>query len=407
MTERRCKDWLETFKEWTMPRSECPESMLEWCGLFCLSTVLRRHIVITDEYLGSWKCYPSLYIMFIAPQGMVKKSTSLGFVEELLDEVEGIEKSPDGVTVAELLQRVQNAEESSVYILSSEFSTIVNKAGLGIYDILTDLYDGKKKIDEGTISRGYIFAAAPCLNMLAATTPKWVGANMTEDIIGGGYGSRIIAIHEDTPRQRILMYRKRLKNLKDHIGFDKIRDNLLHDLIHISSGIKGEFRLSDAAEDFLDNEGGTGWYNKNAEAPKGTDSRLIGYYQRRPAHILKVAMLLHCGRTDDLELDVPVLQEAMSLMTRMEPKIANVYKSIGRNVYALDMVNIIRFVKEQQNGRASRTELLRTFNSAAEPAKMDELLTHLIQMETIKIETENQEIFYSYRSNIDSPVKGP
>lgn len=401
MTERRLKDWLTSFKEWTMPRSECPESMLEWCGLFCLSTALRRHIVVTDEYLGGWKCYPSIYIMFIAPQGIVKKSTSIGFVEELLDEVSGIEKSPDAVTIPDLLQRIQNAEESSVYILSTEFSTLVNKAGLGVYDILTDLYDGKKKIDEGTISRGYVFASAPCLNMLAATTPKWVGANMTEDIIGGGYGSRIIAIHEDTPRQRILMYKKRLKHLRETPSFAKLKVDLIHDLIYISSKLKGEFQLSDDAQDFLDNERGTGWYNKNAEAPKGTDSRLIGYYQRRPAHIIKVAMLLHCGRTDDLILDVPVLEEAIALMTRMEPKIANVYKAIGRNVYALDMVNIVKFISEQQNGRVARTELLRTFNSTAEPIKMDELLTHLIQMETIKITTENQEIYYEFKRTID------
>lgn len=396
MTQRRLENWLETFKKWTMPRSETPESMLEWCGLFTLAAVIRRHVVITEEYLGGWKCYPSLFIKFIAPQGVVKKSTSIGFVETLLDEIPDLSKSPDGVTIAELLKRIQDADESSVYILSSEFSTLVLKAGLGIYDILTDLYDGKKKIDEGTISRGYIFADSPCMNFLAATTPRWVGANMTEDIIGGGYGSRIIAIHESEPRHRTLLYNKILKNLGSNY-VSEMQADLIHDLNHIAT-IKGEFIITEAAQDFLD--GPNGWYKKNAEAPKGTDSKMVGYYQRRPAHIFKVAMLSKIAWSDELILDVPDFENAIAVMTRTEPKIAAMYRSIGRNVYVVDMNNIIKFIAEQQNGRVSRTELLRTFNSAAEPLKLDEIITQLMQMEYIKPVVVEKEMWYQSMESI-------
>lgn len=370
-----------------MPRSETPESMLEWCGLFTLAATVRRHVVIPSSYLGGWKCYPSLYVKFIAPQGVVKKSTSINFVETLLDEIPDLSKSPDGVTIADLLKRVQDADESSVYILSSEFSTLVLKAGLGIYDILTDLYDGKKKIDEGTISRGYIFADSPCLNFLGATTPRWVGANMTEDIIGGGYGSRIIAIHESEPRHRRLLYNKVIRELGPN-WVQKLQDDLIHDLLHIST-IKGDFEISEIAQEFIED-----WYASNAEAPKGTDSKMVGYYQRRPAHIFKVAMLSKLARSDELILDVPDFENAIAVMTRTEPKIAAMYRSLGRNIYVIDMNNIVKFISEQQNGRVSRTELLRTFNSAAEPLKLDELLTQLMQMEYIKPINENKEIWY-------------
>lgn len=386
MTTRKLENWMESFQQWTLPRSEAPFSILYWCGLYTLSATVRRHVKIGKEYLGGWECYPNMYVLFIGPQGMVKKSTSINYVEELLDGVgdEELSKAPDGVTIADLLQRIQNASESSVYILSSEFSTLVNKAGLGIYDILTDVFDGKKKIDEGTISRGYIFAANPCVNLLGATTPKWVGANMTEDIIGGGFGSRVIFIFEDTPRQRILYY----KNLIKIEDMDKLGKDLIHDLKHIAS-IRGDFRITDAAYGFMEH-----WYSKNSEAPAGTDHKLVGYYQRRPAHIHKVAMLLHLAKEDSLVLDVSDFEAAIKVLTDIEPKIAGTFKAIGRNMYATDMQSIVKYVKEK--GRVTRKDLLRIFYSAAEPNKLDEILTGLIQLESIKIETVDRELYYAF-----------
>lgn len=389
-TERKLNNWMESFLAWTLPRSESPYSILYWCGLYSLSSTVRRHVKIGKEYLGGWECYPNLYILFIGPQGMVKKSTSINFVEELLDGVgdEELSKAPDGVTIADLLQRVQNASESSVYILSSEFSTLVNKAGLGIYDILTDIFDGKKKIDEGTISRGYIFAANPCLNLLGATTPKWVGANMTEDIIGGGFGSRVIFIFEDTPRQRVLYY----KNLIRIEDMDQLGKDLINDLKHIAN-IRGDFRITDDAYVFMEH-----WYRENAEAPAGTDHKLVGYYQRRPAHIHKVAMLLHLAETDSLILDVPDFERAIKVLADIEPKIAGTFKAIGRNVYANDMQSIVKYMKEKK--KVSRTELLRVFYSAAEPNKLDEILTGLIQLETIKIDTVDRALYYEFMEDL-------
>ena len=383
--KRRLTNWLDSFMQWTTPRSESPHSLLRWCGLFTLATVLRRHVKVGREYLGGWECYPSLYILFVGEQGMIKKSTSIGFVEDLLDDIEGIEKSPDGVTIADLLQRIQNANESSVYILSSEFSTLVLKAGLGIYDILTDLYDGKKKIDEGTISRGYIFAANPCLNFLGATTPKWIGANMTEDIIGGGFGSRIIPIHEVDKSQEVLYYDKLVSMSK----MDALRSDLIHDLVYISRSINGSFTITDKAHSFM-----VDWYKHNSKAPIGVDRKLTGYYQRRPAHIHKVAMLLHCAHSDSLILDVEDFEQAIQVMTDIEPKIAGTYKALGRNIYVPDMESISKYVKEK--GRVERPELLRTFNSAAEPNKMDELLTHLISMEYILMEYTDRIVWYKW-----------
>lgn len=392
MTQRRLKNWLTSFNEWTAPRSESPDSILDWCGYFTIASVARRHVQVTKEYLGSWNCYPSIFVLFVGPQGMIKKSTTIGFAEDLLDEVKEaceLEASPDGVTIADLLQRMQNASESSLYILSSEFSTLVLKAGLGIYDILTDLYDGKKKIDEGTIGRGYIFASSPCLNFLGATTPKWIGANMTESIIGGGFGSRIIPIFEDQPRQRILYYKKRISWPK----MDKLREDLIHDLKHINT-IKGNFEIPDDAYAFMEE-----WYLHNSEAPPGTDSKITGFYQRQPAHIHKIAMIIHLSRSDDLILTIEDFMDAIEALNKIQPKIAGTYKAIGNNAYAIDMVSIVKYI--EQKGRVSHPELLRTFHSAAEPHKLDEILTGLLQMQTISLKTDNKVVYYEYVMDLD------
>ena len=85
---RECENWLQTFQQWTMPRSEAPESFIFWTGLYTLAATVRRHIKVPKGLLGSWDAVPNLYILFIAPPGRARKSTTINYTESLLDHVQ-------------------------------------------------------------------------------------------------------------------------------------------------------------------------------------------------------------------------------------------------------------------------------------------------------------------------------
>lgn len=377
--KRRCENWLLSFQQYTEPRSESPSSILFWTGLFTLASVVRRNVGISRDYLGGWDCYPSLYVILVGPQGSIKKSTTIGFAEDLLDEVKDelqLSACPEAVTGAELVKRLADASDSSVYMQIGEFGVLPAKSGEGIYILLTKLYDGAKKIDEGTIARGYVFAANPCLNLLSATVPKWIAANMSDDVIGGGFGSRVIFIYETKVRQREIFY----KHLVGNANIPQLKEDLVHDL-SIIGRIKGNFILEgwESPDDASKPYGFfRRWYRENSEAPKSTDSRMVGFYNRKPAHVLKVAMLMKLAYSSELILTIPDLEQAITVVEQVEPKILATFQNIGRNIYLADIQTITQFIKD--NGPIPQGEILTRFMHVAEPYKILELLQSIVDM---------------------------
>lgn len=393
--ERRCENWLQTFTQYTEPRSESPSSILLWTGLFTLASVVRRNVGISKDYLGGWSCYPSIFVIFVGPQGSIKKSTSIDFGVDLLDEVKDelqLSACPEAVTSAELAKRLMDAKDSSVYMVLSEFGLLPRKAGDGIYDILTRLFDGAKKIDESTIGRGYIFASNPCLNMLAATTPSWINENISSATIGGGFGSRVIFIGEDTVRQREIFY----MHVKPQKSFEEIHTDLLHDL-SIIGNIKGSFTIAGSTEpDDAEQPYGffRQWYKRNSEPPKGTDPRMLGFYNRKPAHVLKSAMLWHLSYSNDLELSIGDLKQGIRLVDDVEPKVLKTFQSIGKHTFIADIKSIGAFIKE--NGTVYQKDILSTFMYSAEPYKLAELIQIVIDCGDATKEWDSKEKDWKY-----------
>lgn len=337
--------------------------------------------------MGGWEIAPNLYVLFVAPPGKARKSTTIGFVaDDILSDLQRITRAPTIVTQAALVKQLVDSDDASLYITSHEFSSLIMKSKIEMFEILTDLFDGKRHIEASTISRGIDFAERPCVNLLAATTPRWITENMPESVIGGGFASRVIFIYEDRVRRRQLYYEG-----LNYEHLDKLKDDLQVDLQHIADNVQGDFRLTtgdvddnyDNAKAFMEQ-----WYRENAEVPDA-DYRLSGYLERRPAHIHKVAMLLHIAESDDLVLTEADFKKAIYLLTAVEEKLPQVFREIGKNVHAPDMGQIVEFITAR--GRVDRPTLLKQFSSAATPALLQELITGLIQMEEIWYDSETGE----------------
>lgn len=379
--QRKCKDWLKTYIEWAKPRCESPETFIVWSGLFALSSALRRHVKVPRDLMGGWQIDPNLYVLFVAPPGRARKTTTINFVDDIIENVQRITFAPTIVTQAALLKHLADSDDSSLCIMSHEFSSLIMKSKIEMFEMLTDLYDGKKRIEASTISRTVDFAERPCANLLAATTPRWIVENMPESVIGGGFASRVIFVFEDRVRRRQLYYEG-----LNYDYFDAIKAQLVEDLQHIADNIHGDFTLDEDAKAIME-----GWYRKNAEVPDA-DYRLMGYLERRPAHIHKVAMLLHISRSDDLVLERRDFEEATKLLEVVERKLPSVFREIGKNPHAPDMTQILEYMEARV--RVPKKELLRQFSSAANPSMLQELIVGLIQMDYIYEDGSTGEFVY-------------
>lgn len=352
-----------------------------WTGLFTLASVMKRKVKVPKKVLGGWEVAPTLFVIFVAPPGKARKSTTAGYSEDLLAEIPTVERVATSITKEQLLKKLSEVQDSSVSIFSSEFAMFIQKSGFDMYDVLTHLFDANRDVSVETIGRGLDFAEKPCVNLLACTTPDWIAKNMPETVIGGGFASRVIFVFEEKVRRHKLYYEENDVNWE---VLNQQRYDLIEDLTHLATTIEGEFEITPEAKKFMGNEdlADPGWYLKHSMR-ESNNYRLQGYYERKPAHVHKVAMLLHLAYSDELVLTVEDFQGALEILDDLEKNLPKTFESIGKNPFSVDLIRMLDFVK--QHGEVTKREMMATFYQAADPRKLNELIQGLIDMGEVKL----------------------
>jgi len=382
---RKCENWLSDYLGWTIPRSEAKESYIFWTGLFSLACVLRRHVKVGEEYLGSWECYPYLYLLFIGPAGN-KKTTTTKYSLDLLEDVPGLTPAPDQITVPKLASTLAEAEECAMYINAGELSEFIVKAGKDMYSFLTRAFDGAKSLSVGTHMRGVELAEKPCINFLGASTLETLSDILPQSALDGGFGRRCIFVFEETTRRRKMFY----KDIDVRGLHEDFKNNLIHDLKYISNNLFGNFQFTDDAQKKFEQ-----WYIDGAGYKKGKLDRLKGYYETKPAFVMKAAMLLKIAdgnviHKDQLVLDWSNLEEAIQLLESIEPNMQEVVGGMGKNIYKSEIKTIYYHIKE--NSPVLFSAILRDFSALAEPSKLEELVKGLVSAGLITMSPKGSDI---------------
>lgn len=218
------KDWLHAYTEYAS-FSEAPRRMHFWSGVSAISGALRRRVWIDMSY---FKWHVNQYIIFVAPPGIVSKSTTVAIAMDLLRKVPGVQFGPDVVTWPALVtafaaatEQFQLGEEwytqSALTLVSSEFGNLVNPQDREMVDMMVNLWDSHtgafKKVTKGS---GNDTVENPFINLIACTTPAWIAGNFPEYVIGGGFTSRCLFVYAET-KDKFVAYPSQSvpKNLAD------------------------------------------------------------------------------------------------------------------------------------------------------------------------------------------------
>lgn len=350
---RKCTDWLSTFMEYS-GYGEAPKRMYFWSGVSALAGALRRHVWI-DEVHFQW--YPNFYIIIVAPPGIVSKSTTTSIAHNLLREMPEIEYGPDIVTWPALVEEFSHANQgfeynqktytmSAITLEASEFGNLFDPNDREMVDLFVHLWDGKQgKFKKNTKGSGKDQVQNAWINMIACTTPSWIGANFPETLIGGGFTSRCIFVYADR-KERLVPYPSRLK-------LDKLKEqkaNLLHDLEYISKKLIGEYILTEEAIKW-----GSDWYKKHhtSEHAHLNHGQFGGYLARKQTHIHKLAMVLAASSSDELILTEEHLKTAHTMVTDLEPDLAQVYSKIGKSDTSLYTDKLLEFIEQKKEVKFS------------------------------------------------------
>jgi len=343
------KDWLNAYIEYAS-FSEAPRRMHFWSGVSAISGALRRRVWIDMSY---FKWHVNQYIIFVAPPGIVSKSTTVAIAMDILRKVPGVQFGPDVVTWPALVSAFAAATEqfelsgewhtqSALTLVSSEFGNLVNPQDREMIDMMVNLWDSHtgafKKVTKGS---GNDTVENPFINLIACTTPAWIAGNFPEYVIGGGFTSRCLFVYAET-KDKFNAYPSLTvpKNIK------AAQEALVHDLEHISKELCGPYILTPEAFEW-----GKHWYRRHYESPPALlkyDDRFGGYIARKQTHLHKLAMVLAASVRDDLIITPEDLDLADTMISDLEIDMPKVFAKIGRSEESVQAERFIQFISQQE-----------------------------------------------------------
>jgi len=318
-----------------------------WAAVWAVAGALRKKVWI-DQVAFRW-C-PNFFVIFVAPPGIVSKSTTAGMAERILRAVPGIKFGPDVVTWPALVTAFAASCEafefdgeyhpmSPLNLIASELGNLLDPQDRGMVNLFIDLWDGRKTLEKVTKMSGNDSVEGPWINMLGCTTPHWIADNMPSATVGGGFTSRCVFVYAEK-KERFIAYPKY------HFPTDsaRIEEDLVHDLEWIATNLCGEYTLTADALAW-----GESWYRNHWEVSAGkvADDRMDGYMARKQTHMHKLAMVLAAATRDELVITLEDLQLADVMLTGTESDLAKVFSRIGRSEDSIQADRFIAYVRKR------------------------------------------------------------
>lgn len=343
---RLISNWIQTYVDYAS-HTEAPKLMHFWAGVWAIAGVLRKKVWI-DQVAFRW-C-PNFFIIFVAPPGIVSKSTTAGMAEKLIREIPGIKFGPDVVTWPALVSAFATACEafehngeyhpmSPLNLIASELGNLIDPTDKGMVNLFIDLWDGRKTLDKQTKMSGNDLVEGPWINLLGCTTPHWIADNMPSSTVGGGLTSRCVFVYAER-KERFIAYPKY------HFPADtkEIQRKLVHDLEWMSMNLCGEYELAPDARAW-----GEAWYEQHwkVSAKQIMDDRLDGYMARKQTHMHKLALVLAASQRDELVITCDDLRLADQMLASTEADLSKVFSRIGKSEESLQADRFITYVKKR------------------------------------------------------------
>lgn len=340
--------------------------------LSLIGACLRRNVYLTWDK----KLYPSLYVVLVGPSG-ARKGTAMGPVQDIVLDLP-IASAAQKITPASLIRDLKSAEFSppvtlsninaspsaSLYVVSSEFVVFIGDQNRDMIDILCDLWDNPPVWKYSTKNQGKDDISQPCLNIFGGITPDLLRKYLPPTAIGGGFTSRLLAVYSGSKEKSIFFPAPRNEE-------QILREELINGLTKMCA-LSGEFQVSD---DFR--EDWPAWYMNSDKHIFYENTYLNHYADRRPTHVLKLAMIVSAMRnreSDSLLITAADLKKANDYLVLLERGMTKVYAGLGRNELAdvtqrimlkISILKVVRFgtLLNHFYGDVNKEELLKILST--------------------------------------------
>jgi len=324
--QRKLSNWVDSFYEYSDNLSS-PDVFRTWTAISTLAGVLERK-VWAKTYAN---LYPNLYIFLVAPPG-IGKTALTGIARKMWLGLPNQHVCSSSVTKASLMDELDAAKvivtrpkEVPATVSFNSIKVGANELGvfLPTYDAefmgaLTDIYDGEGYSETRRSMPDAINIPNPQINLLAATTPDYLGKLLPEGAWDQGFLSRVIMIYSGDRQLRNLWE----ENPESDKEKEVLRRHLTHDL-KIIGNLYGEAKFTPEARKVIND-----WHMAGGP-PAPEHPKLTNYNVRRTAHLLKLCLVSCVAVTNELVVSLDHVQTAMDWMIEAEHIMPDIFKALS------------------------------------------------------------------------------
>jgi hypothetical protein len=279
--------------------------------------------------VGQRVLYPNLYALLVGGPGIGKTDALRGTLD-FWEHLPELHVAPSSVSRASLVDSLKEAERTvlrptavepftkfnSLQIGATEFGTFLSAYDTEFLSTLNDLYDNVRYKEAKRHMKSPIEMPAPQLNLIAGTTPAWLGGTLPETAWAEGFSSRLLLVYAH----------ERIKVDLFSIGpqDELLKGLLVHDLQQIH-GMFGQLQFEPEVVSTF-----TEWYMRDCP-PIPEHPKLEHYLPRRHIHFLKLCMVMSVARASDYVIRMIDYQRAMDMLLEAEAVMPDVFRAMRYN----------------------------------------------------------------------------
>jgi hypothetical protein len=366
--------WLHDYIEYTR-NTEPPTVFHFFTGLVAMGSALARNVSFN---LGFGHIFPNMCVILVAPSGKCRKTSCCELGVKLYRAVGGTILA-DKITPEALVNAFEEKASATGLIYAGELAQFLGKQKYmeGMIPLLTRLFDCPDVWTSATITRKELTLKNVAFSMLGASTMDWLRTGIPADSFGGGFMSRFLfVVQEETPRSF-----PRPPALPD-----ALRSKLLKRLLEFSH-LRGNFQMTPAAGKWYDE-----WYN--GQSLRGIEERQFsGYYERKPAHLIRLSMLLTLSQQSDaLVIEKTTLERARDILDWLELMLPGAFEQLSQTTIGEDHGRILRLLKKN-NGEMLHSDLLRRVSGRMNARQFKDLIATLREAKLIDFDT-NKRVYF-------------